>query len=585
MKEKAEITRYTRDNIMKAAGRMVPPMAMQCLLAAIVNATDALMLGILNQKSLTAVTLAGQLMQIFTFLIMALGVGTTALSAQYWGKKETDTVSRVLHISLQVSLICGTVFMIACLGVPNVIMSFYTSDAEMIEMGATYLRYVSFTYFFMGFSQVYLIIMKNTGRVLSGSIFGTITVILNIILDAILIFGLFGAPKMGISGAALATSISRGVEFVLTLAVSQKKSPVMFKVKMLFKSYRTLRRKYLRYTLPSVLQMSSWMIATSATVAILGHVSNDVVAASAIALIVYNIAASVATAYGNSTGIIIGRQLGCGDIEEAKICGDKLLKYAALIGLILCIIVCALSPFIPKFATSLNDEAKSLLFQMLIIVGIKCIGKALNHTLATGIFTAGGDIKFLLKLDIINMWFVILPIGLIAAFLLKLPPIIVYLLINMDEFSKMYTELKHYKKYLWAKNLTKKEWAAPGKYDKELRETIVNRIPMGVIVLGSSGKITMSNPASEKILGISEDDLQGESLAIFTIEDERNLEFNQCILDAVYDKKTVKDAVVDFYVKDQCRKLQVNTSFIEEEDANIGVLILLYDVDAFEQNH
>ncbi len=578
MEKQVAITRYTKDNVMKAIGTMTPPMAVQSLLAAVVSATDALLLGILNQQSLTAVTLASQLMQIFTFLILALSVGTTALAAQYWGKNDSEAVSRVLHIALQISISAGAVFMLLCLAVPGVIMSFYTADPEMIEMGAVYLRYVSFTYLFMGFSQIYMIIMKNTGRVMSSSVFGAVTVVLNIILDVILIFGLFGAPKMGIAGAALATSIARGVEFVLTLIASKSKSAIEFRFKMLFKSYKALRRKYLRYTLPSVCQLTSWMLATSATVAILGHISNDAVAASAIALIVFNIAASIATAYGNSVGIIIGQQLGCGDIDDAKICGDKLLKCATVIGCILCIIVWGLTPILPRYITSLNGAAIGYLKWMLIIVGVKCIGKAINHTLSTGIFSAGGDIKFMLKLDIINMWFVILPIGLISAFLLKLPPVIVYLLVNMDEFTKMYAEFKHYKKYIWAKNLTKKEWAEPGKYDKELRETIVNRMPMGVVVLGSSGKITMSNPAAVDILGVSEDDLQGESLAIFTLADERNLRFNQCILDAVYDKSIVNDAVVDYYIDGKKSKLQINTQFLEEEDANIGVLILIYDI-------
>ena len=579
MSEQLELREYTRDNVMKAVRKMMFPIAMQCLLASIVSATDAIMLGALNQQSLAAVTLAGQLMQIFSFLIMSISVGTTALSAQYWGKKDADAVGRVLHIALKVSIAAGTIFMLACLVAPGVVMSFYTSDSEMIEMGITYLRYVGVSYLFMGFSQIYLIIMKNTNRITAASSFGAITVILNIILNAILIFGLLGAPEMGIAGAALATTISRGVEFVLTLIASNKQSTVMFKPKMLFRSYKTLKRKFWRYTLPSVLQLTSWMMATSATMAILGHLSSEAVAASAVALIAFNIAASFATAYGNSTGIVIGQQLGCGDIEEAKVCGDKLLKGAALLGLVLCIVVCALSPVIPKYMSTLNDEAKRYLLWMLIIVGIKCIGKAVNHTLATGILSAGGDVKFLLKLDIINMWLIILPLGLISAFLLKLSPVVVYLLVNLDEYTKMYTELKHYKKYLWAKDLTKKEWADPGQYDKELREKIVERMPMGAIVLGSSGKITMSNPAAERILGISESDLEGEPLAVFTLKDERNLDFVQCIMDAVYDKTTVNDVIVDFYNKDAAHELQINTSFIEEEDANLGVLILIYDVE------
>lgn len=578
MEEKVEVAKYTRDNIFKAVRKMMPPIAVQSILAAIVSATDALMLGVLNQDSLTAVTLASQLMQIYTFFILALGVGTTALSAQYWGKGDSNTVGRILHIALQFSLSAGLIFMFLCMVTPEVAMSFYTSDPVLIEMGSTYLRYLGLTYFFMGFTQIYMIIMKNTGRILSSSVFGTITVILNVVLDAILIFGLFGLPQMGIAGAALATSISRGVEFVLTLVVSRMKNSVEFSIKKLFKRYKNLKKKYLRYTLPSIFQMTSWMVATSAGVAIMGHLDSDAVAASAVEIIVVNIAVSIVTAYGSSVSIIIGQQLGCGDIEESKVCADKLLKGSVVIGAIVGTIVCVLAPIIPRFATTLTDAAKGYLFWMIIIGGAKIIGKSVNHTFANGIFSAGGDIKFLLKLDIINMWFVILPLGAIAAFLLKLPPIFVFLIVNLDEYTKMFTEYKHYKEYRWAKNLTKKEWAEPGKYEKELRETIVNRMPMGAIVLGSSGKISMSNPAAEEILGISEDDLQGESLAIFTLSDERNLPFNQCILDAVYDKSTVSDAVIDFYTKEECKRIQVNTSFIEEEDANIGVLILIYDV-------
>ena len=196
---------------------LVLPMALQNLMASLVSASDALMLGFLNQSSLSAVSLAGQVQFVLSLFLGAFTIGESVLAAQYWGKGEKHRLEEILGIVLRFSILVSFLFTVAALCAPDLLMRIFTNDEELIRLGASYLRITSFSYFFMGISQIYLCIMKNTGRALLSTLYSSSSVILNIIINAILIFGLLGFPKLGIAGAAIATSISRGVELALIL--------------------------------------------------------------------------------------------------------------------------------------------------------------------------------------------------------------------------------------------------------------------------------------------------------------------------------------------------------------------------------
>lgn len=445
--------------LLKDLYKVVIPMAIQNLLVTIVNASDAIMLGALDVHSLSAANLAGQLMQIYNFFLVSLCVGTTVLASQFFGKKDFESIDKVLHITLQISLTSGLIFFLTCLFVPGTVMSFFTSDKVLINLGSEYLRYVSGAYLFMGYSQIYMIIMKNTGRVNQSSIYGAITVGVNILLNTLLIFGLFGLPEMGIAGAALATTIARFIEFILTVIASKEQKKVGFSIHELFKRHRSLEKQYINYTLPSIAQTMSWRIATTVNIAILGHMSSSVIAANAIANIVADIMASVAMAYASGCGIEIGPILGRGELDNAKHYGDLMLKHARILGSILCVVTYLITPLVLFLSTSLSIESKDYLKIMLLILAIKMIGKLNNACLSKGIFVAGGDIKFHMKVDIINMWCVIVPLSLLATYVFKWPVIIVYLIMNLDEYTKIYFENYRYKQYIWVKNITKDGWA------------------------------------------------------------------------------------------------------------------------------
>lgn len=428
---------------------LVFPIAVQNLMTALVSASDALMLGFLNQTALSAVSLATQVQFVLNLFITALTIGTTVLAAQYWGKHDKESVEEVLCIALKISFLISLIFFVAAFFFPRVLMQIFTNEILLIEAGIPYLRIVSWSYLFMGFSQIYLCIMKNSGRTTKSTIYGSSALILDILLNAILIFGLFGFPQMGIAGAALATTISRAIELILTIFENMKTGVVRVKWKYFHSESARLKRDYYRYTMPVLANELAWGCGFTMFSVIMGHLGSDAVAANSIANIVKNLIACVCLGIGTGSGILVGNELGSGNLETAKKYGRLLCKISLVVG--------AISGFlILMFTTSLTEQAHAYLRIMLYICSYYMIGKSINSTVVAGIFCAGGDTKFGLICDSITMWIIIIPLGAFAAFILNLPILAVYFILNLDELIKLPAVYKHYKQYKWVKNLTTK---------------------------------------------------------------------------------------------------------------------------------
>lgn len=434
---------------------LVLPMALQNLMASLVSASDALMLGFLNQSSLSAVSLAGQVQFVLSLFLGAFTIGESVLAAQYWGKGEKHRLEEILGIVLRFSILVSFLFTMAALCAPDLLMRIFTNDEELIRLGASYLRITSFSYFFMGISQIYLCIMKNTGRALLSTLYSSSSVILNIIINAILIFGLLGFPKLGIAGAAIATSISRGVELALILFENVRQKEIRIRMKHILRSPSWLQKDYIHYTWPSLANQVIWGCGFTMTSVIMGHLGTDAVAANSIAQIAKNLAACLCLGIGTGAGIIIGNELGQGNLAQAKKTGNKLCIISLITGASSCVILFACIPVIQGFAGTLSPQAQDYLRFMLFICSYYLIGKSFSATVIGGIFSAGGDTRFGLICDTINMWAIIVPVGCIAAFVLHLPVPVVYFLLNLDEFTKMPLEIWYYRKYRWVKNITK----------------------------------------------------------------------------------------------------------------------------------
>ncbi len=436
---------------------VVMPIAFQYLMASLVSASDAFMLGFLDQDSLAASSLAGQIAFVFSLFYGAFVFGLTVLAAQYWGKGDSDTTEEVLAYAMRYSLLVGLLFTLATALIPAQIMHLFTSDPKLIGAGAVYLRTVSLSYLLTGFTQTYFGIMKVCDKAGLSSLIGSLAVVLNIVLNAVLIFGLGPAPEMGIAGAALATVCARVFETASVLiAMLYKRCPPLRFGLMLRGRSRELLRDYWKYTVPLFINQMGWGGGVTMYSVIMGHLGSDATAANSIASIVRSMIASLCWGIASGVGIVLGGMLGRNELDEAKRAGGSFVRFSLLIGAGSGLVILALTPLVLHFIT-LEPQAQYYLKYMMLMASYYIIGNSLNSTIIGGIFPSGGDTKFGMWCDVITLWVVVVPLGMVGAFVLKLPVLAVAFILTLDEFVKIPVVYRHYMKYKWLRNITKEQ--------------------------------------------------------------------------------------------------------------------------------
>ncbi len=445
---------------------LVLPIAFQNFMLALVSATDAVMLGKVSQNMLSAVSLASQITFVHSLFLAALTIGMTILVAQYWGNGDRVAVEK---ITAHVMLISGSIsaaFSVVSTVFPQALMAIFTSDAALIQFGSSYLRTVGVSYLLSGISQVYLCAMKNSGRAVRSMIISSVTVILNILFNALLIYGLAGFPAMGIAGAASATVLCRCIELLWAFVESLGKGRIRLRFTYVLRNEKSLTSGFRRYTAPVLANELAWGCGFTMYSVIMGHLGSDAVAANSLANIVKNLIVCFCLGIGNGGGIIIGNELGHNDLALARKDGDTLLRLSVTGGIITGMILLAVSPLIVRI-TTLSPQAEVYFKGMSILCACYLVGKSVNSALVGGIFCAGGDSKFGFICDSITMWLVTVPLGCVTAFILHWPVVAVFAVINMDEVIKLPAVLIHYKKYNWVRNLTRLE---PDKHIQSERE-------------------------------------------------------------------------------------------------------------------
>ena len=442
-------------SIYRSLFTIVVPIAIQNLMSSLVNASDAFMLGFLDQESLSASSLATQVAFVYSLFFGAFVFGLNVLAAQYWGKRDEDAVEKVLAITLRYCLLAGLLFTLAAFFLPDKIMYLFTSDPLLIDQGAQYLRAVSLSYVLAGFTQAYFGIMKVCDHAGLSSLIGSLAVVVNILLNAIFIFGLFGAPEMGIVGAAIATVLARIFETIFVIvAIFQRKCPKT-KISYLFRTGDAMLHKdYWKYTIPLLINQLGWGCGVTMYSVIMGHLGSDATAANSIASIVRSMIASLCWGIASGVGIILGGILGRGEFEKAKKLGGRFVRLSIWIGIASGLVILALIPVVLNVMT-LSPKAMDYLKVMLMFAAYYIIGNSLNSTVISGIFPAGGDTKFGMICDVITLWGFVVPLGCLAAFVFEWPVLVVAFILTLDEFVKLPAVYLHYKKYKWVNNITR----------------------------------------------------------------------------------------------------------------------------------
>ena len=445
-----------RDPFYQQLTALVFPIMIQSFMLALVSATDAAMLGIVNQESLSAVSLAGQVQFVLNLFVTGIAAGTGIIAAQYWGKGDPASIEQVIPVALRANLICGVLFTLCAFFAPRWLMLIFTDELPLIELGAAYLRAVSPSYLLCAISQIHLIVLKNTGAAAMSSRISSSAVVLNIVLNAVLIFGLLGFPALRVRGAAFATAIARGVELAWSAWATRRRGVVLVRWDRLFLKERVLAGDFWKYTRPVLAAAMVWGIAYTLYSVIMGHMGTDAVAANSIVSIAKSLLSCLIRGVGGGAGILIGNLLGAGKLEKAREYGGRLTRLAILIGCLSGGLLMLLSPLIVRMV-GYGETASHFLQGMLLFCGVNMAFQAVNHVVLDGIFCAGGDSRFDMVGNLGAMWCFSVPVGFLAASWLKLPVLAVYCIVNMDEIVKIPAVYLHYKKYIWLRNITRQE--------------------------------------------------------------------------------------------------------------------------------
>lgn len=440
---------------------LVIPIVIQNLLSVAVNSADVVMLNYVGQSSISAVSLASNYASVLFMVFYGLGTGATLLCAQYWGKKDLQAIRVVEGIALRFSLTITLVFSGFALIAPELMMKLFTTDTELIRIGAGYLRVMSLTYLCWSIIEIYLAILRSVGRVTIAMVLNILAFSLNILLNAVFIFGLFGAPRLGAVGVAIATALSRIIELLGCIFVSLVLSrDLKLNPAYMFIHNRALLKDFISLSLPALGNDVSWSVAFSMYSVILGHLGTDAVAANSLVVVVRNLGTVLCFGTASAGGILLGNVMGEGNMERAKEYASKLLKLTIITGAIGGVIILIATPFVLSFA-SLSNTAMYYLKYMLLINSYYVMGAAVNTTLIAGVFRSGGDTRFGLICDTVDMWCYAVPLGFLAAFVLKLPVLIVYFLLCTDEFVKWPWVIKRYRSGKWLKNITRDDLFSP----------------------------------------------------------------------------------------------------------------------------
>ena len=434
--------------------KLTLPATIQSLMLALVAVADALMLGSVEQDAMAAVTLATQIQFIQNVILVSVTSAASVLGAQYFGKGDHQALVRIFHICLKLCALISAAFFLSCQFAPHLLMRLFTDEQVLIDIGVKYLKISAFSYLLTGISQSYLTIMKVSGHQKYTAAVSSSAVVVNILLNAVLIYGWFGFPEMGVEGAALATAVTRVLELGTCVLLSYRKGYVRVDLKRFFERTRVLFADYCKVMMPLLGAGMLWGIGFTSYTSFMGHMGRDAAAANSVTAVVRDLICCMTDGMAVGGGILVGNELGAGKLETAKDYGRKLVKIAFAIGLGSTALMLLVTPLTELFV-KLTPQASATLHGLMLVMSVYMIGRAVNTIMINGIFAAGGDTLYDMYSLAVCMWCIAVPLAALGTFVFHWQAVVVYACTCLDEVGKIPWTLLHFKKYKWVRDMTR----------------------------------------------------------------------------------------------------------------------------------
>ena len=450
------MTTFVRDrDFYKTLVVLAIPITLQNLIGLGVNLMDTVMLGSLGDDNISASALANQPYFVFTLFMFGLCSGACVLTAQYWGKGDTDAIRRILTLAVRASVICSLFFSAAVLLFPDSVMSLYTEDADVIRLGSQFLRIIGFSYIVSAISTTYLYVLRSVENVRLPLLINLTSFVLNTILNWILIYGKFGLPAMGIRGSATGTLCARIVELILAMIYAHAfDRRLRFRLPCIFYGRTGFLRDFLRYSLPVVVNETLWGTGVTMQSVVIGHIGSMEVAANSIAGVVQRLGSVAVFGVANAAAVIIGKQIGAGDERKASHYARMLLMVSLILGFCSAGFVFAIrGPAVAFYGVS--AATKEYARQIIGVYAVIMMFMAFNSVNIVGVLRGGGDTRFAMAIDVGCMWLVALPLGAAAGLIWHLPLPVVFFLLSTDEPVKFLIGLARFRTGRWLRNVTR----------------------------------------------------------------------------------------------------------------------------------
>lgn len=411
-------------------------LVLQNIITISVNLADNVMLGAYSETALSGAAAVNQIQFVYQQLLLALGDGLVIFCSQYWGKKQTGPMKKIAAIAMYAAIFIAVVLFGLVSFFPYQEVGIFTTDGPIIEAGVSYLNVIRFTYLFFAITQILLATMRSVETVKIAFQLSVMTFFVNCGINYVLIFGHFGAPELGIVGAAIGTLTARIMEIiVLIFYIKKKDKKLQIRLSDYFSLDKQLAKDYTKITAPMVFTQGLWGVNTALQTAILGHMTATAIAANSAASTLFLLMKSTAVGAASTASIIIGKAIGVGDIEQVKSYAKRLQRLFIVIGVCSGIALFFLRvPFLSLY--DLKQETMMMTNTFLIILSVVYVGMSYQMPTNNGIIRGGGNTMFVVKMDLISIWGIVIPLSLFMAFVVKASPAVVVCCLNADQIFK-----------------------------------------------------------------------------------------------------------------------------------------------------
>ena len=411
----------------------------------------------LGNESLAAVGLANQVFFFYSVTIFGVATGSSIFIAQFWGKKDTENIGKIMGISLAIVTLLGILFTLAALIVPEYIMKIFSNDSEVIRLGVDYLKIVSLSYIITGISFSYAVASRSIGQAKMPMVASMVSFTTNAVFNYLLIFGKLGLPQLGVKGAAYATVLARILEIALILysIYSNKNNPLAQNIKAMTNWSKDFIKKYFKTAYPVILNEAFWSLGTVLYSLAYAKIGTEAAAAVQILSTVQNIFMVMTRGLANACTVMVGNKIGAEEENEAIEYANSFMILSVALGLILGILLFistdAILLFFRNITPGLHESSKKLL----IVAAFFFFVKSFNGTLIVGVLRGGGDTKFSMVLEMGAVWLVGVPLAFLGALVFKLPVYYVSILVNMEEVVKAVIGIPRIISKKWVTNVIK----------------------------------------------------------------------------------------------------------------------------------